>query len=80
MVGPVASDTGPATPWPPGIRLHMRQMILDGKVCVPETRLEETIKSHHRYMGHVGVKRLVNDLSRRYVWPETPPSRKKNNE
>jgi hypothetical protein len=60
----------PFVAWPTGVRLHLRQMILDGRVCVPETRGEEIILLHHRATGHVGVKRLVSDLTRRYIWPD----------
>ncbi len=58
----------PAVAWPMGIRLHFQQMIWEGRICIPENRVEETIGLHHRTTGHVGIKRLVNDLMRRYQW------------
>jgi transposase InsO family protein len=60
----------PAATWPLGVRLHLQQMIWEGRMCIPENRVEETIGLHHRTTGNVGIKRLVNDLMRRYQWPD----------
>ena len=27
------------------------------------------VEQHHIFLGHIGVKRLVKELSRRFVWP-----------
>ncbi len=59
-----------AAAWPLGIRLHLQQMIWEGRICITENRVEETIELHHRTTGHEGIKRLMNDLMKRYQWPD----------
>ena len=57
--------------WPEGIRLHSGQMIYVGRVCVPETKVHDVLKQHHEFMGHAGVKRVVEEVTRRYHFPIT---------
>lgn len=61
----------PGVQWPEGVRLHLKQMLCDGRICVPEARVAQVVRDHHVSTGHVGVKRLVSDLQRRYAWPST---------
>ncbi len=60
----------PDASWQLGICLHLWQMIWEKRICILENRVEENIGYHHRKTGHVGIRGLVNDLMRRYQWPD----------
>ena len=55
--------------WPKDIRLQAGRMLWDGKICIPESRVDEVIRSHHSTLGHPGVRKMVRELSRRFAFP-----------
>lgn len=59
----------PGAPWPEGVRLQLGQMLVDGRVCVPEALASQVVQSQHLVSWHVGVKRQVIELNRRFAWP-----------
>ena len=59
----------PGAAWPEGVRLHQNHMILDGKICLPETRVSPVLKEFHSFLGHVGIKKMMTEVERRYVLP-----------
>ena len=52
--------------WPQGYQIHHGKLYWDGKLCVPTGVCREVIKSHHVQTGHLGVKRLMQEIQRRY--------------
>jgi len=62
---------GGGSEWPKGIRIHGNRMISDGKICVPEARVGDMIREHHKVAGHCGVKRLIREMGRRLIFPRT---------
>ena len=46
-------------------------MYRDEKLCVPEVFVHRVVREHHEATAHVVGKRLVTELSRRYVFPPT---------
>ena len=52
-----------------GLALHHGEMWWEGKVCVPESRVHEVIKEYHDFMGHVGIKKVVREVDRRFAFP-----------
>ena len=55
--------------WPEGIRFQGGVLIEKGLICVPESKILHVIKTHHEKCGHPGVRKLVNELTRRYIFP-----------
>ena len=55
--------------WPQGIQIHGGKMVWDGRVCVPESRVDEVIQTYHEFMGHAGAKKVAKEVGRRYVFP-----------
>ena len=45
--------------WPQGIQIHGGKMVWDGRVCVPESRVDEVIQTYHEFMGHAGAKNVA---------------------
>ena len=50
-------------------------MLFEGRIFVPENLARSVVLSQHVAGGHLGVKRLIADISRRYAWPEGIPLR-----
>lgn len=44
----------------------------DGRLCVPKCRRDEIIRLHHSgsLTGHPGVKGTIEQIERKYFWPE----------
>ena len=61
----------PGGDWPTEVRLQGEKMLWQGRICVPESKVEELLREFHSFMGHPGVHRLVKEVDRRYVLPET---------
>ena len=59
----------PNAEWPEGIRLAQDKLIWQGRVAVPETKVMEIISECHKSLGHIGIRKLVKEVSRRYVCP-----------
>ena len=59
----------PGGVWPEGIRIHQGRMISEGRICVPESRVQEVLREHHEFMGHAGVHKVVKEVYRRYALP-----------
>ena len=59
----------PNAEWPEGARLAQGKLIWQGRVAVPETKVMEIISECHKSMGHIGIRKLVKEVSRRYVCP-----------
>ena len=57
--------------WPESVRLTPGRMIWDGKVCVPGSKVEEVLREYHNFMGHVGIQKVVKEVSRRFAFPPT---------
>ena len=55
--------------WPKGIRLQAGILLQCNLVCVPESRVREVTVATHEGAGHLGVKKLVSELARRYAFP-----------
>jgi hypothetical protein len=59
----------PGPDWPKGIKIFGDKMYREEKLCVPEEFVSKVIQEHHEATGHVVGKRLVGELTRRYVFP-----------
>ena len=60
----------PQGEWPENVRLQGDKLIFKGKICVPETKVEELIEEFHRSLGHIGIQKLEKELGRRYVFQQ----------
>ncbi len=49
----------------------MQQVIMDGRICAPETLAVQVVCQKNQSSGHPGVKRIVLELNWRYIWPST---------
>ena len=53
--------------WPDGVQIHHNKLYHQVKPCVPEGVHESFLQELHCATGHVGVARLLKDLTHRYV-------------
>ena len=45
------------------------RMIWDGRVCVPENKVQSVLREYHEFMGHPGVQRVVKEVGRKFAFP-----------
>ena len=55
--------------WPDGIRISAGRMISDGLIAVPENKVAQVVKELHQTLNHVGVHKLIKEMTRRYSIP-----------
>ena len=41
----------------------------NGKICIPDSKLDEIIQWHHMHLGHLGIKRTSNTIVLHYYHP-----------
>ena len=46
-------------------------MIKEGLICVPESRVIQTIKEYHEQLNHIGAAKMLSELNRRFLFPPT---------
>ncbi len=56
-------------PWPKGMQLIHKKLYLEGRLCVPEDRVEAVLLAFHVETGHPGVQRLVLASRSRFEFP-----------
>ena len=54
--------------WPEGIQLHEGKMFYKGYLCVPSELTGRVVRAYHSALGHIGHRRLWQEMSRRLVW------------
>ncbi len=59
----------PTKPWPQGIQVLSNKMYEDGRLCVPENKVEGTLWAHHVEAGHPGIQKLVLATKTHYSFP-----------
>lgn len=64
-----AATKTPSAEWPEGVRLFGEKLLWEGRICVPEDKVMEVLKSHHECTGHIGVQKMVKEVDRRYAFP-----------
>ena len=44
-------------------------MVWEGRVCVPESKVDMVLKEYHEYMGHARISKVLHEVQRRFVFP-----------
>ena len=60
----------PAGPWPAGYVVRGEKLYHEGRLCIPEAKLERLLKEHHEWNAHVANHKLAYDIGLRF---EIPP-------
>ena len=60
-----------AEDWPAGVQIHEGRLYWQGKLCVPEGLASRTLWEFHVSSGHLGVSRMVSEVSHRFVLPDS---------
>ena len=55
--------------WPKGFQLRGNRMLFEGRICVPEARVWETMVAFHMASEHVGVERSVQAMKIHFIFP-----------
>ena len=64
----------PDEAWPQGVHLHHDRLVLDGKLCIPEALVPRVLWEFHTHSGHLGAKRMMQEVVLRYhIPPDTHP-------
>lgn len=53
--------------WPQGVQLLQGKMYKQGRLCMPESKVEQVLQEFHRASGHVGNTRLEKEWHHRYL-------------
>ena len=59
----------PSVNWPHGVQLHQGRMYFQGKLCVPELLVHRVLWEFHIASGHIGIKRMTNEVNYRFLFP-----------
>jgi hypothetical protein len=57
-----------AESWPDGVKIFEKKMYWNEKLCVPENFTGRVIRAHHAEIGHIGGRRLQQEMERWYVF------------
>ena len=55
--------------WPAGVKIQFGKMYWAGKLCIPEDKCLPVVDAYHRLWGHIGVKRMVQEIGRKCEFP-----------
>lgn len=56
--------------WPEGHKMFRHKLYHLERLCVPEALVAPVVRAHHEWLGHMGLKRSLLEIDRRFEFPE----------
>ena len=61
----------PGSQWPEDVKLAGNRLLFKGRTAVQEAQVINVFKTLHHFLNHIGANKLVKEIDRRYVMPNS---------